>query len=206
MNKAELIQQLEVRLGSKKVAAEAVNGVVDIITRAVVKGEKVSITGFGTFEKVVRAARKGRNPRTGESVKIKRTSVPKFRAGATLKGYVADPKSLPKAEKPAAKTAAAKPVVAKKAATKVAAKPAAKKTATKVAAKPAAKKATATKAVAAKKTATKAAAKPAAKKAVATKATATKTAAKKSAAKVATKAAAKPAAKKTTAKKAAAKK
>lgn len=183
MNKAELVQQLEGQLGSKKAAADALNAVIDTITRAVVKGEKVSITGFGTFEKVTRAARKGRNPRTGESVRIKRTNVPKFRPGATLKGYVADPKTLPKPEKPAKKTTT---TAAKPAAKKTTAKAATKTTAKKTTAKAAPKKATATK-TAAKKTTAKAAP----KKAVTKKTTATK---------------AKTTAKKATTKKAAAKK
>ena len=65
MNKADLVDRLEVRLGSKKAALEAVEAVVDVIIREVAAGNKVGITGFGTFERVDRAARTGRNPRTG---------------------------------------------------------------------------------------------------------------------------------------------
>jgi len=69
-NKAQLIEALSERLGDKKVASEAVDGLVDIIIRTVNKGEKVNITGFGVFEKRARAARTARNPRTGETVRV----------------------------------------------------------------------------------------------------------------------------------------
>ena len=81
MNKAQLIDKLSVQLGSKKAATEAVEAVIDTVTRAVASGERVAITGFGVFEKVARPARTGRNPRTGATVKIKKTSVPKFKPG-----------------------------------------------------------------------------------------------------------------------------
>ena len=81
MNKAQLIEALADRLGDKKTASQAVEGVVDLIVRNVNKGEKVNITGFGVFEKRARAARTARNPRTGESVKVKKTNVPAFRPG-----------------------------------------------------------------------------------------------------------------------------
>jgi len=191
MNKAELIESLETRLGSKKAASEALEAVVDAIIREVAKGNKVGITGFGTFEKISRAARTGRNPRTGTTVRIKKTSVPKFKPGTAFKTVVANPRALPKTgnaggrassatagttKKTAAKKTTAKKATAKKAtATKAAA---AKKTTAK---KTTAKKATATKA-AAKKTTTRAAAKKTtAKKATAKKATAKKTTAKRSA-------------------------
>ena len=80
-NKAQLIEALAERLGDKKVAAQAVDNLVDIIIRTVNKGEKVNITGFGVFEKRTRAARTARNPRTGETVRVKKTNVPAFRAG-----------------------------------------------------------------------------------------------------------------------------
>src|SRR5205807_7284209 len=89
VNSAELIDQIRDRLGVDKRAAEnAVDVVLDTIQRAVAAGEKVAITGFGVFEKVERAARTGRNPRTGAEVKIKKTSVPKFRHGKQFKGVV----------------------------------------------------------------------------------------------------------------------
>jgi len=144
VNKAELIEAVASRLdGSKKAAADALEAFIDTVAAAVAKGDKVSITGFGTFSKADRPARTGRNPQTGAAVKIKATSVPKFKAGAEFKAIVSGKKKA--AAKPAAKKAAAKPA-AKPAAKKAAAKPAAKK----VAAKPAAKKAVAKKAPAKK--------------------------------------------------------
>ena len=96
MNKAELIKELESRLGSRKAASEALTAVVDVVIREVAKGGSVAITGFGTFEQAARAARTGRNPRTGAAVKIKKTVVPKFRAGSAFKEVVKNPRSLPK--------------------------------------------------------------------------------------------------------------
>lgn len=96
MNKSELLKALEVKLGSRKAASDALEAVVDTIIREVAKGGSVGITGFGTFEKVARAARTGRNPRTGETVRIRKTSVPKFRPGTQFKEYVAAPSKMPK--------------------------------------------------------------------------------------------------------------
>ncbi|MER6797979.1 HU family DNA-binding protein, partial [Amycolatopsis mediterranei] len=96
-NKAQLIEALTERLGDKKAASEAVDGLVDIIIRTVNKGEKVNITGFGVFEKRARAARTARNPRTGEAVRVKKTNVPAFRAGTTFKDVISGAKKLPKA-------------------------------------------------------------------------------------------------------------
>ncbi|MGZ4586397.1 MAG: HU family DNA-binding protein, partial [Mycobacteriaceae bacterium] len=77
MNKAQLIDALAQRLnGDKRVAAEAVEEVVDIVVRTVQSGDHVTITGFGVFEKRSRAARVARNPRTGETVHVAPTSVP----------------------------------------------------------------------------------------------------------------------------------
>ena len=81
MNKAELIETLSKRLGDRKTATAALESVVEEIQRAVSKGERVAITGFGVFEKRIRNARTARNPRTGEAVKVKKTSVPAFRPG-----------------------------------------------------------------------------------------------------------------------------
>jgi DNA-binding protein HU-beta len=108
VNKAELIEALSGRLGDRKSATAALDAVLAEIQNAVTKGDKVSITGFGVFEKRVRAARTARNPRTGESVKVKKTSVPAFRPGASFKELVAAGK-VPKAAKAAApkKTAGA---------------------------------------------------------------------------------------------------
>ena len=96
MNKGQLIAAIEGRLGGKKAAADALEAVLDVIIREVAKGRKVGITGFGTFERAARAARTGRNPRTGASVKIKKTAVPKFKAGTAFRTVVADPRQLPK--------------------------------------------------------------------------------------------------------------
>lgn len=106
MNKADLVDALEVRLGGKKAAADAIEALFDIIIREVAAGGKVGITGFGTFERVDRAARTGRNPRTGDSVRIDSTAVPKFRPGTAFKMYVAEPATLPKAGPAAARAAA----------------------------------------------------------------------------------------------------
>ncbi len=89
MNKGQLIAAIEGRLGGKKAAADALEAVLDVIIREVAKGRKVGITGFGTFERAARAARTGRNPRTGASVKIKKTAVPKFKAGTAFRTVVA---------------------------------------------------------------------------------------------------------------------
>lgn len=106
MNKADLVDALESRLGSRKAAADAIEAVFDVIIREVARGGKVGITGFGTFERVDRAARTGRNPRTGESVRIESTAVPKFRPGTAFKLYVAEPATLPKTGPAAARAAA----------------------------------------------------------------------------------------------------
>jgi len=201
VNKSQLIDALAARYeGNRKAAAHALESVLDTITREVARGEKVAITGFGSFEKQVKAAGWARNPATGERVRTKKRSVPRFRAGAELKNVVSGAKKLPKltVEKPAA---------AAKKATTAAKKAAPAKKATAAAKKAVAKKAPAKKAAAKKAPAKKAAAKKAtpakkapAKKAVAKKAPAKKAAAKKAPAK---KAAAKKAPAKKTAKKAA---
>lgn len=188
MNRADLIDSIRERLGAdKKTAEAAVDAVLDTIQRAVATGERVAITGFGVFEKVERAARTGRNPRTGETVKVKKTSVPKFRPGTQFKGVVSGAIKLGKvadaATKAAAKSASGGPRKAT-AAARSAAKKAAKAPARKAPArKAAAKKAPAKKAPARKAPAKKAAAKKApARRAAAKKAPAKKAAAKKSAA------------------------
>ncbi|WP_414505620.1 HU family DNA-binding protein [Streptomyces sp. NEAU-L66] len=200
MNKAQLVEAIADKLGGRQNAADAVDAVLDAIVRSVVSGDRVSVTGFGSFEKVDRPARYARNPQTGERVRVKKTSVPRFRAGQGFKDLVSGSKKLPKGGEVSVKKApkgsltggaAIKKAAAKKATAK---KAAAKKTTAK---KTAAKKTTAAKKVTAKKTtAKKAPAKAAAKKATAAK----KTTAKKATAKKTAPA------KKTTAKKAPAKK
>lgn len=95
MNKADLIEALATRLGSRAQAALAVESVVDLVLREVASGGSVTITGFGTFERIQRAPRTGRNPRTGEPVPIAGTTSPRFRPGAYFKEVVGDPKQLP---------------------------------------------------------------------------------------------------------------
>lgn len=230
MNKSELIDALAARYeGNRKQAAHALESVLDTITREVAKGEKVAITGFGSFEKAVRNARWVRNPQTGERMKSKKKAVPKFSAGKELKDVISGAKKLPKLtaatmpKPPGVRAAAAavtgatakKSAPAKSTASKSAApakKTAAKSTGTSTAKKSTAKKsstASTAKKAPAKKTATKAASKSTASKSTATKSTASKSTASTSTAKKAPakKAPAKKApAKKTTAKKATAKK
>ncbi len=103
MNKAELIDALTAKMNvDRRHATEAVENIVDTIVRAVHKGDSVTITGFGVFEQRRRAARVARNPRTGETVKVKPTSVPAFRPGAQFKAVVAGQQRL-SADGPAVK-------------------------------------------------------------------------------------------------------
>jgi DNA-binding protein HU-beta len=102
MNKSELIEALAEKTGVSKVTAgKSIDALVGIITAAVAKGDDVALVGFGTFKPAKRAARLGKNPQTGEALKIAATTVPKFSAGATFKAAVAGKKTK-KAAKPAA--------------------------------------------------------------------------------------------------------
>ena len=210
MNKAQLVEAIADKVGGRQQAADAVDAVLDAIVRAVVGGDRVSVTGFGSFEKVDRPARYARNPQTGERVRVKKTSVPRFRAGQGFKDLVSGSKKLPKhdvAVKKAPKgslSGGASATVKKAAAKKATAKRATAKKTTATAKKTVAKKTTATakKATAKKTTAKKTTA--TAKKATARKTTAKKATAKKTTAKKAT--AKKAPAKKATAKRAPAKK
>lgn len=96
MNKAQLVDAIADKMGGRQQAAEAVDHVLDAIVRAVVAGDRVSVTGFGSFEKVDRPARYARNPQTGERVRVKKTSAPRFRAGQGFKDLVSGAKKLPK--------------------------------------------------------------------------------------------------------------
>ena len=131
MNKTELIEVLSTRLGDRKSATAALEAFVTEVQNAVTKGDKVSITGFGVFEKRDRAARTARNPRTGETVKVKKTSAPAFRPGTGFKELVAAGKvaKVAPAQKTAAKSVTAKAAPAKAAPVKTAAKAAPAKTA-----------------------------------------------------------------------------
>jgi DNA-binding protein HU-beta len=151
MNKAQFIAALAPHFNdSKKEAAHAVDIVFDTIVRSLSKGEDVMINDFGKFKKVDRKARMGRNPFTGETIKIKASKKARFLPAKGLKDVISGERKLGPAPKPEPKPVAKAKPVAKKA-------PAKKKVAAKKA-KPAAKKK-----VAAKK------AKPAAKKKVAAK-------------------------------------
>ncbi|WP_458245841.1 HU family DNA-binding protein [Streptomyces sp. MAI_2237] len=212
MNKAQLVEAIADKLGGRQQAADAVDAVLDAIVRATVAGDRVSVTGFGSFEKVDRPARYARNPQTGERVRVKKTSVPRFRAGQGFKDLVSGSKKLPRGGEVAVKkapkgsltggaTATVKKAAAKKT-TGAAKKTTAKKTTAKKTTAAAAKKTTAKKTTA-KKTAgaakTTAAKKTTAKKATAKSAPAKKATAKKAPAKKST-------ARTTTAKKATARK
>jgi DNA-binding protein HU-beta len=89
MNKAELIDAVAAEANlSKADAGRAIDAVVDSISSALAKGQQVSVVGFGTFSVKHRAARSGRNPRTGETIQIAASNVPGFKAGKALKDAV----------------------------------------------------------------------------------------------------------------------
>jgi DNA-binding protein HU-beta len=89
MNRKELIDALSTKTNSTKVDADkTIGALIDIITTTLKKGDNVALVGFGTFEVRKRAARNGRNPATGEALKIKASKAPAFKAGATLKAEV----------------------------------------------------------------------------------------------------------------------
>lgn len=106
MNKSQLIDAIADQVGGKGVAAKAVEAVLEQIQRRVSAGEKVVITGFGVFERQQRAARTARNPATGAAVKVKKSTVPKFRPGTEFKAYVGGAKKFAKASPATAKAAA----------------------------------------------------------------------------------------------------
>ena len=89
MNKSELIESIAKKAElSKKDAEAALNAFTDVVGKALKKGDKVQLVGFGTFEVAKRAARKGRNPQTGKEIKIAASKSPKFKAGKALKDLV----------------------------------------------------------------------------------------------------------------------
>jgi nucleoid DNA-binding protein len=89
MNKSELIAEIATNAELTKAdAARAIDAITSAITNALNKGESVTLVGFGTFKVTKRAARTGRNPRTGEELKIAARSAPGFTAGKTLKDAV----------------------------------------------------------------------------------------------------------------------
>lgn len=89
MNKTELVAAVAAKAElSKKDAEAAVKAVTEAITEALADGDKVALVGFGTFDVKTRAARTGKNPRTGEKIEIAEAKVPSFKAGSALKDAV----------------------------------------------------------------------------------------------------------------------
>ncbi|MBV8658081.1 MAG: HU family DNA-binding protein [Burkholderiales bacterium] len=91
MNKGELIDVIADKANlSKAAAGHALDAFIEAVVSGVAEGGSVTLVGFGTFKSAPRAAREGKNPRTGEKIKIPATTVPKFTAGATFKTLVAE--------------------------------------------------------------------------------------------------------------------
>lgn len=89
MNKQELIAKMAAKAGlSQKDAGNALNALIETVTDALADDDRVQLVGFGTFEVGKRAARVGRNPQTGEEIKIKATKLPKFKPGKAFKGAI----------------------------------------------------------------------------------------------------------------------
>lgn len=89
MNKAELVAAISAKTElSKKDSEKALKAFIDVVTEELVKGEKVQLVGFGTFEVATRGARTGRNPQTKKTIKIAASKAPKFKAGKALKDVV----------------------------------------------------------------------------------------------------------------------
>jgi DNA-binding protein HU-beta len=161
VNKAQLIEAVATDLGDRKVAEQAVANFLDVVVRTVAAGEKVTLSGFGTWERRSRAARTARNPATGAKIKLKATHVAAFKAGVQFKQITAAGK-MPKAAKATAapKATAQRAATAKKSATAKGAARAVTKSAPVKAAVAAVKKAPATKVTPANKAASKTPAKP----------------------------------------------
>ena len=89
MNRKELIDALANKTGSTKAAAEqSITALIEVISETLATGDSISLVGFGTFEVRERAARTGRNPKTGAELKISASKVPAFKPGATLKSAI----------------------------------------------------------------------------------------------------------------------
>ena len=89
MNKTELIDAMASKTGlTKKNAEAALNAFIETVSEQLAQGDKISLVGFGTFEVTERAEREGRNPQTGETMKIAASKAPKFKAGKALKDSV----------------------------------------------------------------------------------------------------------------------
>lgn len=126
MNRAELVEKVAQATGQpKSEITRTLSAMLHTVTGALAKGDKVTLVGFGTFERRMRKARTGRNPRTLSPLKIPAAKVPAFRAGKELKDIVNG-----RAKQPTLQLAKAKAAAPKAAAKKKAAKPAAKKSQT----------------------------------------------------------------------------
>ena len=90
MNRSELVEQVKVKahLASKKEAERAIDALFETLKEVLVAGDKIQLIGFGTFEVKERAARRGRNPRTGEEIEIPASKYPSFKPGKTFKDEV----------------------------------------------------------------------------------------------------------------------
>jgi DNA-binding protein HU-beta len=150
VNKAQLIEAVATDLGDRKVAEQAVANFLDVVVRTVAAGEKVTLSGFGTWERRSRAARIARNPATGAKIKLKATHVAAFKAGVQFKQIVAAGKMPKTAKATAPKASTATQAAPAKAAAKAVTKRAPVKAAT-----AAVKKAPVTKVTPAKKAASK---------------------------------------------------
>jgi DNA-binding protein HU-beta len=120
-NKAQFVEALARRLDTdKKNAGKSLDAVLDEIQASVARGERVTLTGFGVFERRERGARMARNPATGAAVRVKKTHVPAFRAGAEFKAFASGARKVAKvpAKKAAAKATSASKAPARKAAAK----------------------------------------------------------------------------------------
>jgi DNA-binding protein HU-beta len=118
VNKSEIIATVSEQLGHTRTqVTDIVDAFIEETKRAVARGERVAVSGFGIFDVAHRKARMGRNPQTGEAVKIKASKSPKFRPGAEFKAAV-NGSSAAKKKAPAKKTAAKKKAPAKKTAAK----------------------------------------------------------------------------------------
>ena len=100
MNKSDLVAAIAAKTGATKKDAEAsLNAFTDVVTESLVKGDKIQLVGFGSFEVRKRAARKGRNPQTKEEIKIPASKAPVFKAGKALKEAVNSKKASKKKAK-----------------------------------------------------------------------------------------------------------
>ncbi len=115
MNRSDLIARMTERLGGDRAAAAAaVNGVLAEIEGSVARGERVTLSGFGTFDRRARAARTGRNPRTGDAIRVEATVVPVFRAGSGFRSLLTHSDGASELLEPATATGGARELTATK--------------------------------------------------------------------------------------------